>query len=79
MMSPSMEAHMTGLTAGPDFSAGPTLVWQQVWQQHIRKRAYERGVLIQKLSGHEVYRTNALILLIKIMLCSKLHHQKVLG
>ena len=32
-----------------------------------------------KLSGNEVYRTNALLLLIKIMLCSKLHCQKGLN
>ena len=28
-----------------------------------------------KLSGNEVFSTNVLLLLIKIMLCSKLHHQ----
>ena len=32
---------------------------------------------ILKLSGNEVYCTNALPLLMKIMLCSKLHRQKV--
>ena len=31
-----------------------------------------------KLSGNEVYCTNALILLTKIVLCSKLHCQEVL-
>ena len=31
-----------------------------------------------KLSGNEVYCTNALLLLKKIMLCSELHCQKVL-
>jgi hypothetical protein len=32
-----------------------------------------------KLSGNEVYYTNSLILVVKIMLCSKLHCQKVLN
>jgi len=35
-----------------------------------------KRVSISNLSGNEVYYKNALILLIKIMLCSKLHYQK---
>ena len=35
-----------------------------------------KQVAIRKLSGNEVYRTNALLLLIKIMLFSKPHWQK---
>jgi len=39
---------------------------------------YEKGIE-SKLSGNEVDYTNDLLLLIKIMLCSKFYFQKVLN
>ena len=41
------------------------------------KVSYERRMKL-KLSGNEVYHTNSLIILVKIMLCRKRHCQKVL-
>ena len=37
---------------------------------------YMKRQLNQNLSGNEVYSTNSLILLVKNMLCSRLHGQK---
>ena len=37
------------------------------------RESYRKKVSIQKLSGNEVYCTNALLLLMKIMLCSEVH------
>ena len=42
----------------------------------VRYQSYTKRVSILKTSGNEVYYTNYLILLIKMMLCSKLHCQK---
>ena len=43
---------------------------------HIRIRFYMKCVSIQKISGNEVHYPIFYILLVKIMLCSKLHCQK---
>ena len=46
-------------------------------RQHWKwTRSYMKRDINKNLPGNEVYYTNALILLIKIMMCSKLHCQK---
>ena len=54
--------------------------------QSVRSHRYQNAFLTlkkksfnSKLSGNEVYFTNALLSLMKIMLCSKLHCHKVLN
>ena len=62
--------HPEGLPFAPSFS----LRFPPASGQILKERSFNF-----KLSGNEVYCTNASLLLIKIMLCSKLHCQKVLG
>jgi hypothetical protein len=53
------------------------------WEALLRKIPapascnHRKRVSVLKLSGDEVSSTNAKLLLVKIMLCSKLHYQKV--
>ena len=56
-------------------------VWDVSDGTHVRKLHSHEWILLEKsfnskLSGNGVCCTNALLLLIKIMLCSKLHNQK---
>jgi len=64
---------------GLDFRLGRTVVGpsDETLQKTLPLVSCENA-LKSKLSGHEVYCTNYLILLVKNMLCSKLHCQKVL-
>jgi hypothetical protein len=60
--------------------------WSDETSKHQTLRAKKERALYRilmekelKLSGNEVYGTNALPLLIKIMLCGKLYCQKILN
>jgi hypothetical protein len=44
-------------------------------EEDMRKVLFEKGIKF-KLSGNEVYFTKSLVLLVKSILCSKLHCQK---